>query len=72
MSQKNEEIFCKLTGLEDFDNNTLVRKRVDSFIDLRVFTPADLLDDLVVVLGPVVIKQGELESDMSFWLLTGT
>jgi hypothetical protein len=40
-----------LTWLQDFNDNSLVRERVNSFVNLRVLSSTDLLDDLVVVLG---------------------
>ena len=38
--------------LKDLDDNPLVVKGVDTLIDLGVFSTANLLDDLVVFLGP--------------------
>ena len=38
--------------LQNFDDNSLIVKRVDAFIDLRVLPSTDLLDDFIVFLGP--------------------
>ena len=39
-----------LDGLQNFDNDSLVIQRVDTLVDLRVFTTANLLDDFIVFL----------------------
>jgi hypothetical protein len=41
----------ELTWLEDLDDDALVVGGVDALVDLGVLATADLLDDLVVVLG---------------------
>ena len=47
-----------LDGLEDLDHDAFVVRRVDSFVHFRVLASADLLDDLVVVLGPKRLLKG--------------
>jgi hypothetical protein len=42
----------KLTWLKDLDNDSLSIKSVDALVDLGVLAAPDLLDDLIVVLGP--------------------
>ena len=47
-----EEDGSKLTGLEDFNDNSLVGQRVDAFINFGILSSANLLDDFIVVLSP--------------------
>ena len=47
---KNSEY--ELTWLQDLDDDALVVESVDSLVDFGVLASANLLDDLVVVLGP--------------------
>ena len=55
---KNEWLAADwLTWLEDFDNDSLIVLSVDAFIDFRVLSSTDFLDNLVVVLGPKQIAK---------------
>ena len=45
-----------LTWLEDLDNDALIVGGVDTFVDFGVLSASDLLNDLVVVLGPAQVK----------------
>lgn len=60
----------ELTWLQDFDDNSLVGQRVDSLVDFGILASADLLDDLVVVLGPV--RMGRKGEQAGGGPLTGT
>ena len=51
-----------LTGLQDFDDNALIVQSVDSFVHFRVLASTDLLDDLIVVLGPAQ-QQSKLNNE---------
>ena len=41
--------------LENLDNTLLIVLDVASLINFRVLAPADLLDDLIVILRPVIV-----------------
>jgi hypothetical protein len=51
-----------LHGLQDFDDNALIVQSVDSFVHFRVLASTDLLDDLIVVLGPAQ-QQSKLNNE---------
>lgn len=60
----------ELTWLQDFDDDALVVERVDSFVDFGVLASADLLDDLVVVLGPEREYGLRIVDGYTYWNLT--
>jgi len=44
-----------LTWLQDLDHDAFVVSGVNSLVNFRVLAPADLLDDLIVILRPVIV-----------------